>query len=134
MAFTDRLGFLYEDGASRQRMLKWQKIVFLALMEFTKAQPGKVTNIQYTALMSDAVSAIRTAYDTIVMNAPEDLEQLSSAILNSSVTESDRHQQRAMSPLATEQMLYRLTRLLLNTVSYLKFSGRERLVDTKTGS
>jgi hypothetical protein len=127
-------GPLHEDGLHDRIILKRLKMMFRALVEFKKAEPEKVANVQYTDLMSDAVMATRSAYDYFAMDVPEDLEQSIVGFLA-----QQRSGKRAVPPKKYDNFGYDAEAGWADptVTEYCEFFGvkqeRSRLIDTKTG-
>ena len=68
-------GPLHEDGLHDRIILNGLRKMFCALVDFKNTSPEKITNVQYSELMSDAVLATRFAYDRVGTEVPEDLVQ-----------------------------------------------------------
>jgi hypothetical protein len=125
---------LQEDGSSRQSILKVQKMTHRALVDFAKAEPTKVTNVQYADLMSDAVLTTRSAYESIGMEAPKELDK---SIIEH--LEQQRSGKRAAPPKSYESFGYDEDTVWADSTvaQYCEFFGvqreRSRLIDTKTG-
>lgn len=58
-----------------QELFEWVKTALAALVKFAKAEPARVSSVRYADLMNDAFWATHAVYDSIGMNAPEDLEK-----------------------------------------------------------
>jgi hypothetical protein len=127
-------GPLQKDGLRGQIMLKRLKVMFRALVDFAKAEPTKVANVQYADLMRDAVLTMRSAYDCIGMEAPKDLEK---SIIDH--LEQQRSGKRAVPPKSYETFGYDEDAVWADptVAEYCEFFGvqkeRSRLIDTKTG-
>lgn len=128
-------GPLHEDGLHDRILLKGLKMMFRALVEFKKTEPEKVANVQYSDLMSDAILAMRFAYDYVGMDVPEDLEQRVVGFL-----EQQRSGKRAAAPKRYENFGYDADDVWTDptVAEYCEVFGvqreRSRLVDTRTGS
>jgi hypothetical protein len=127
-------GPLHEDGLHDRILLKRLKMMFRALVEFKKADPERVANVQYTDLMSDAVMATRSAFDYFAIDYPEDLELRIVGYL-----ERQRSGNRAAPPKKYDNYGYDAEAVWADpsVADYCKFFGvqeeRTRLIDTKTG-
>jgi hypothetical protein len=127
-------GPLHEDGLHDQNIFKWIKMMFRALVEFKKAEPERVANVQYMDLMSDVVMATRSAYKYFAMDVPENLEQRIVAFLK-----KQRSGKRVAPPRKYDTFGYDTEAVWADPIvsEYCDFFGvkqeRSRLIDTKTG-
>ena len=127
-------GPLYEDGLHDRIVLKRLKMMFRALVEFKKAEPEKVADVQYTDLMVDAVKTTRSVYEDFAIDVPENLEPSILGFL-----EQQRSGKRVAPPKKYDNFGYDADDVWADPVvaDYCKFFGvqreRSRLTDTKTG-
>lgn len=128
-------GPVHNDGLRGRIILKGLRKMFRALMGFTKAEPTKVASVQYADLMSDAVLATRSAYDSLGIDAPEDLEERILGYLK-----QQRSGKRAAPPQSYGNFGYNADAVWRDptVVEYCEFfevpREQSRLVDTRTGS
>jgi hypothetical protein len=131
---SEQPGPLHEDGLHDQNILKWLKMMFCALVKFKKAEPERVANVQYMDLMSDAVTATRSAFKYFAMDVPEDLQQRIVAFLK-----KQRSGKRVAPPKNYANFGYDEDTVWADSTvaEYCEFFGvqkeRSRLIDTKTG-
>ena len=131
----EKPGPLNEDGLHDRILLNGWKMIFRALVEFKKTEPGRVVNVQYSDLMSDAVLATRFAYDHVGTKAPEDLEERVVGFLK-----QQRSGKRAAAPKRYEDFGYDADDVWADptVAEYCEVFGiqreQSRLVDTRTGS
>jgi hypothetical protein len=127
-------GPLHKDGLHDQNLLKRLKIMFRALIEFKKAEPERVANVQYLDLMNDAVMVTRSAFDYFSVDISEDLEQRIVTFLA-----QQRSGKRVAPPKKYDTFGYNAEAVWADptVADYCKFFGvkqeRTRLIDTKTG-
>jgi len=131
---SEQPALLHENGLHNRIILKRLKMGLRALVEFKKAEPEKVANVQYTDLMRDAVMATHSAYDYFAMDVPEDLEQRIVAFL-----EQQRSGKRVAPTKKYDTFGYdaKAVRADPTVAEYCEFFGvkqeRSRLSDTQTG-
>jgi hypothetical protein len=125
---------LQEDGSSRKSILEAQKLIYRALVDFAKAEPTKVTNVQYADLMRDAVSTTSSAYESMGIEAPQKLEK---SIIDH--LQQQRSGKRATPLKSYESFGYDEDAVWADPIvtDYCEFFGvgreRTRITDTKTG-
>jgi hypothetical protein len=128
-------GPLHDDGLRNRALLKGLGTMLRAMVEFKEAQPGRVFSVQYSDLMSDAVSVTRSVHEHFGLEVPENLEQSTVAFL-----QAQRKGKRAAPPEKYSDFGYNAGTVWADpTVSeYCTVFGvqreEQRLVDTKTGS
>ncbi|MBW2410602.1 MAG: sulfotransferase [Deltaproteobacteria bacterium] len=124
----------HEDGLHDRIILKWLKMTLRALVEFDKATPERVVNIQYIDLMNDAVKTTRFAFDYLAIGLPEDLEQRILTFLT-----QQRSGKRLVPPKRYESFGYDEDTVWADSTvaeycQYFSVPKEEtRLTDTKTG-
>lgn len=96
-------GALYEDGLRERHMLKHLRKMFRSLVEFQKNESTKISNVRYSDLMNDAVSATNLLYRKMDTDIPIDLEQSIVAFLK-----KQRNGKRAKPPKHYKDYGYRI--------------------------
>lgn len=128
-------GPLHEDGLREQEAFGSQKMVLDALMKFAKSESAKVVDVRYADLMEDAVATLRSVYDQLQVNAPEDLEERIAGYLR-----AQRSGRRAAPPRSLEAFGYQADAVWRDpaVIEYCDLFGVERelsrMIDTSTGS
>jgi hypothetical protein len=130
----DRRGPVYNDGDSDQDMLKREKLVLQALMDFAKAEPKRAKHILYPDLMEDAVLTTRSVYEYFDMEIPENFEKGIVDFLT-----EQRKGKRAAPPKKYDTFGYDADKVWADPIvkEYCDYFGVKsettRLTDTRTG-